>query len=134
MVGEFKPLEEIVVGREQGELAKFGKRGCIFLGKHVVGTGYETHMTNPVLMDVARPHEILIVGKRGSGKSYSGAVIAEEIMQQPEEIRNSLSVLMIDTMGIFWSMKNPNEPGLILLKEWGLQPKSFPNRNIVPMG
>ena len=70
------PLEPIVVGREPKELAKFGTKGTVYLGKHVVGTGFESHMTNPVQMDMARPHVVLIVGKRGSGKSYSAAVLA----------------------------------------------------------
>jgi len=128
------PLEEIVIGREPAELEKYGKRGTIFLGKHVVGTGFETHVANPVRMDVMQPHVMMIVGKRGSGKSYSGAVIAEEIMNLPEEIRNNLSVIMIDTMGIYWSMKEPNDQALLLLKEWGLQPAGFPTQNIVPVG
>ncbi len=128
------PVEEIVVGREPDDLAKYGKSGCAFIGKHIVGTGFEAHMTNPVLMDLSRPHCLLIVGKRGSGKSYTGAVIAEEIMNLPESIKQNLSVIMIDTMGIFWSMKNPNEPGLLLLSEWGIKPKGFNVRNIVPIG
>jgi len=128
------PVEEIVVGREPDDLAKYGKKGCIFIGKHVVGTGFEAHLTNPVLMDAARPHCLLIVGKRGSGKSYTGAVIAEEIMNLPDDIRMNIAVVMIDTMGIFWSMKNPNEPGLLLLADWGMKPKGFGVRNIVPLG
>lgn len=128
------PVEEIVIGREPADIEKYGKRGTVFLGKHTVGTGFETHMTNPVRMDVMRPHVMMIVGKRGSGKSYSGAVIAEEIMNLPEEDRNNLSVVMIDTMGIYWSMKEPNDPALLLLKDWGMQPKGFPSQNIVPAG
>jgi len=128
------PLEEIVIGREPAELEKRGKKGTIFLGKHVVGTGFEAHTANPVMMDVMQPHVMMIVGKRGTGKSYSAAVIAEEIMNLPEELRNNLSVIMIDTMGIYWSMKEPNDPALLLLKEWNMQPKGFPTRNIVPAG
>jgi DNA helicase HerA-like ATPase len=127
-------VEDIVVGREPEDLEKYGKKGCIFLGKHIVGKGYEHHLTNPVLMDVSRPHIVLIVGKRGSGKSYTSAVIAEEIMQLPDEIKENLSCLMIDTMGIFWSMKNPNDQDLLLLNEWGLKPKGFEVQNIVPIG
>ena len=74
-------VEDIIVGREPEDLHKYGKTGTIFLGKHVVGKGFEYHYTNPIMMDVVRPHVVLIVGKRGSGKSYSGAVIAEEIMK-----------------------------------------------------
>jgi hypothetical protein len=55
-------VEDIIVGRDPEDLKKYGKKGCIFLGKHVVGKGFEYHLTNPVLMDVLRPHVILIVG------------------------------------------------------------------------
>ena len=127
-------VEDIVVGREPDDLHKYGKTGTISLGKHVVGTGFETHLTNPILMDVSRPHVVLIVGRRGSGKSHSSAVIAEEIMLLPEEVKNNLSVLMIDTMGIFWSMKNPNEKDIGLLADWNLRPQAFPTKNVVPMG
>jgi hypothetical protein len=134
MRDDMPKVEEIVIGRDPVDLKKFGKAGCIYLGKHIVGRGLEAHLTSPVIMDVARPHCILICGKRGSGKSYTAAVIAEEIMKLPEEIRENLSVIMIDTMGIFWSMKNPNDPALLLLAEWDLKPESFAVQNIVPLG
>jgi len=127
-------MEDIVVGRDPEDIEKYGKKGCIFVGKHIVGKGYEHHLTNPVLMDVLRPHIVLIVGKRGSGKSYTSAVIAEEIMKLPDEIKENLSCLMIDTMGIFWSMKNPNDKDLLLLNDWGLKPRGFEIKNIVPVG
>lgn len=128
------PLEEIIIGREPDDIKKYGKRGCIFIGKHIVGSGFESHLTNPVLMDVARPHVVLIVGKRGTGKSYTGAVISEEIMNLPDDVRNNLSVVIFDTMDIFWSMKNMNERAYELLASWGLKPKGFPVRNIIPAG
>ena len=81
-------------------------------------------------MDMMRPHIILVNGKRGSGKSYTGAVLAEEIMGLEEELRKNLSCLLIDTMGIFWSMKTPNEKDLQLLRNWNLKPKGFDIMNI----
>ncbi|MEM5804271.1 MAG: ATP-binding protein [Candidatus Aenigmatarchaeota archaeon] len=128
------PLEPIIIGRDPEDIRKYGAKGTAFIGRHIVGTGFETHMTNPVRMDVMRPHVMLIVGKRGTGKSYSGAVIAEEIMNLPPAEKENLSVIMIDTMGIYWSMKEPNDPALILLKEWGMKPKGFDTQNIVPEG
>jgi len=128
------PIEEIVIGRDPDDLKKYGKKDCIFLGKHIVGKGYEYHLTNPILMDILRPHIILLCGKRGSGKSYTGAVIAEEIMELPDELKQNLTCLMIDTMGIFWSMKNPNEQDMMLLADWDLKPKGFHIQNIVPIG
>ena len=128
------PLEPIIIGRDPEDIEKYGKKGTAFIGKHIVGTGFETHMTNPVLMDMMRPHVMLIVGKRGTGKSYTGAVFAEEVMNLPPELKNNLSVIMIDTMGIYWSMKQPNDPALLLLKEWNMKPKGFDSQNIVPVG
>ena len=128
------PVEEIIVGRDPQDIAKYEKTGTMLIGKHVVGKGYESHLTNPVLMDALRPHIMLIVGKRGSGKSYTGAVIAEEIMGLPEDVRQNLSCLMIDTMGIYWSMKNPNEKDIEILSKWDLKPKTFTTNNIIPIG
>ncbi len=65
-------VERIIIGREPEDLKAYGDKGCIFLGKHVVGKGFDFHLTNPILMDVLRPHVILITGKRGSGKCLEG--------------------------------------------------------------
>ncbi len=111
-------LENIVVGRDQEDLKKFEERGTAFIGMHIVGEGEESKLTNSVLMDVTKPHVVLAVGKRGTGKSFTSAVIAEEIALLPKEIRDNLSVLMIDTMGIFWSMKSPNERARNILRDW----------------
>ena len=111
-------LENVIVGRDQEDLKKYGEDGTAFIGMHIVGEGEEAKLTNAVLMDVTKPHVVLCVGKRGQGKSYSAAVIAEEMALLPKEIRENLSVLMIDTMGIFWSIKNPNEKASSALKEW----------------
>ncbi|NIO44416.1 MAG: DUF87 domain-containing protein [Candidatus Aenigmarchaeota archaeon] len=127
-------VEDIVIGREPEDFVVYDKKATVFLGKHIVGKGFNYHLTNPILMDVLRPHVILIVGKRGSGKSYSSAVIAEEITKLPDNVRQNLSCLLIDTMGIFWSMKNPNDRQLMQLTEWGLKPKGFDVKIIIPLG
>lgn len=128
------PVEDIVIGRDPEDMEKYAKKGCVPIGKHVVGKGLDYNLTNPILMDVLRPHVILISGKRGSGKSYTSAVIAEEISKLPPDVRQSLSCLMIDTMGIFWSMKSPNDRQLMELADWGLKPQSFSIKNIIPIG
>ncbi|RLJ06945.1 MAG: hypothetical protein DRP12_03160 [Candidatus Aenigmatarchaeota archaeon] len=127
-------VEKIVIGRDREDIKKYGAEGTAFIGKHIVGKGEEAHLTNPIHMDVIRPHVVLVAGKRGTGKSYSAGVIAEEIAMLPKEIRENLSVIMIDTMGIYWSMKTPNEKDRELLKKWGLKPKGLPIRLYVPKG
>jgi len=118
-------MYEIVTGRTPKDREKFGTEGCGYIGKHIVGKGEDAHLTNKVLLDFLRPHVILVAGKRGSGKSYSGGVLAEEMAFLPKELSQNLSTVMIDTMGIYWSMKFPNEDQLVLLDEWGLKPKGL---------
>jgi DNA helicase HerA-like ATPase len=118
---------ETIVGRLKEDREKFGSKCAGYLGKHIVGTGEEAHLTTKVFIDLLRPHIILISGKRGFGKSYDAGVIAEEIALLPEEFRKNLAVVMIDTMGIFWSLKKPNEQQKSLLREWDLEPKGFEN-------
>lgn len=128
-------VEKIVIGKDWKDLKKFGERGTAYIGKHVVGKGEEAHLTNPMQMDLTRPHILLVCGKRGTGKSYTAGIVAEEIYNLPDEIRKNLSVLMIDTMGIYWSMKIPNEKDIDLLKQWGTKPQGLTNAKIfIPKG
>jgi len=51
----------------------------------------------------------------------------------PEEFRQNVAVVMVDTMGIFWSMKRPNDQQSELLRQWDLEPRGFDNvRVFVP--
>lgn len=59
---------DIVVGRLKEDFQKYGSEATAYLGKHIVGKGEEAHLTNKILMDLLRPHVILICGKRGAGK------------------------------------------------------------------
>ena len=80
-------LEKIVVGRNKEDLKKYGSEGTVYIGKHIVGKGEQMHFTNPIQMDVTRPHVVLVTGKRGSGKSYSAGVIAEEMAKLPKDVK-----------------------------------------------
>lgn len=114
---------DVVIGRGKKELLKLGKEGTIFIGKQYVKMGQVTSLSNPVYLDVASSHVVFIVGKRGSGKSYTMGAIAEGLADLPKEIKQNLSILLLDTMGIYWTMKYPNFQDTELVKSWGFQPK-----------
>ncbi len=76
----------------------------------------------------------MLSGKRGTGKSYSLGVFTEEMQNMQDETRKNLCSLIIDTQGIFWTMKRGNEKDLSLLSEWGMKPKGFNAYVYVPEG
>ncbi len=125
---------DVVVGRDESDKIRFGKDGLIYLGKSYVKMGNTSSLTNPILMDVARSHVVLVAGKRGSGKSYTLGVIAEELASLPDEVSQNLATLIFDTMGIFWTMTYANEKEKDLLKSWDIKAKKLPVRILVPEG
>jgi hypothetical protein len=125
---------EITLGRNKSDKKSFGDKGLVFLGKGYVKMGNYTSLSNKILMDVARSHVILVAGKRGSGKSYTLGVIAEELANLPKETSQNIASLIFDTMGIYWTMKYANEKDKPLLREWGLKSKNLPVKIFVPFG
>ncbi|MFH0961625.1 MAG: DUF87 domain-containing protein [archaeon] len=128
-------MREILIGRDEEDVKKFGFDATGFIGKHYVKTGDEINLSGEVYMDLSRPHVMLICGKRGTGKSYTLGVIAEEINFLPEKLKKQVAVLIFDLMGIFWTMKYPNMKDGAILKNWGLEGKALTDVNlIVPFG
>jgi hypothetical protein len=126
---------EIVLGREEKDKDKWGTAGSILLGKQYVKMGPVTTLSQPVYLDLNKAHVLFVCGKRGSGKSYCMGVIAEGIAELDPLYRNKLSVLMLDTMGIYWTMKYPNHQDEQLLKQWGFEGKAIDNvRIFTPSG
>ena len=80
-----------------------------------------------VYLDDSRSRAILICGKRGSGKSYSLGVVVEELL----ESGNTL-VIVVDPMGIYYPMTQPNHEQERLLWDWGLSPKGISTLLLVP--
>ncbi len=128
-------MPEIIIGRSKSDIEKYGNEGTVFVGKQYVKMGGTMSLANKILLDVVRPHVVLVSGKRGEGKSYTLAQIAEGVTSMPKEIRQNIAMLFLDTMGIFWTMKYPNYRDESLLNKWGLEPKSLDNVKLfVPGG
>jgi hypothetical protein len=125
---------EIILGREEAEREKFGILGTILLGKHYVQMGQTTALAQNIYLDLNKAHVVFVCGKRGSGKSYLLGVMAEGIATLPEEYRSKIAVVMLDTMGIYWTMKYPNNKDEPLLKEWGLEGQGIPVKIFTPAG
>ena len=127
-------MYDIIIGRSEKDREKYKKEGTIFLGKHYVKMGQTTSLSNKIYMDVTRSHVVFVCGKRGSGKSYTMGVIAEGMSDLPDEIKKNLAVVMLDTMGIYWTMKYSNDKETDLLKEWGLEGKELNVKIYTPAG
>lgn len=124
----------IIIGRNESDREKFGDKGLIYLGRSYVKMGAVSSLSNKLYMDIARSHVVLVAGKRGSGKSFSLGVIAEELSKLPPESANNIASLVFDTMGIFWTMKHKNEKDKPLLSQWNLDPENLPVKVFIPEG
>lgn len=80
-----------------------------------------------VYLDDSRSRAVLVCGKRGSGKSYSLGVVVEELL----ESGNTL-VIIVDPMGIYYPMAQPNHEQERLLWDWGLSSKGVSTLLLVP--
>jgi DNA helicase HerA-like ATPase len=78
-----------------------------------------------VYLDALHPHMIFICGKRGYGKSYTIGVILEELASLPDSIKQNLSIVVFDTLGIFWTTQFPSQENSELIRRWGRKPKGF---------
>ncbi len=125
---------DVIIGRNESDKKLFGKKGLAYIGKSYVTMGAYTSLSNPIFLDVARNHVIMIAGKRGSGKSYSIGTIAEALSDLNKEESQNIAPLIFDTMGIFWTMKYKNHKDAELLAEWGLKEKNVPVNVFAPFG
>jgi len=123
-------LEPITLGRRRKVIEKYGYRGMAYLGRVVLGKGDNIALGRSVLLDMAESHVILLMGKRGYGKSYTMGVLLEEFDRFPFTIRSRLSVIVIDTAGVFWTVKFPSKEQE-LLKEWRLKPHGIRSARIL---
>ena len=64
--------KKAVLGRELDEIEKYGERGTAYIGKVVMSSGERPVLGRKILVDIAKPHLVLICGKRGGGKCLDG--------------------------------------------------------------
>jgi hypothetical protein len=53
---------------------------------------------------------------------------------QQSDVSENISTIMIDPMGIFWSMKRPNERDVSMLDKWDMKPEAFDAQVYIPKG
>ncbi|MFC1722663.1 ATP-binding protein [Nanoarchaeota archaeon] len=116
---------DIIVGRLKDDVKKLGKKGTILVGKAYVKMGRITSLSNNIFLDVAGAHVMFICGKRGGGKSYTMGVIAEGMSELEEDVKQNLSFIFLDTMGVYWTMKYPNKQDELLIEKWGMKAKGL---------
>jgi len=124
-----------VLGRDLNDLDKYGSQGAAYIGKVVMSSGERPVLGRKVLVDVSRPHLMLICGKRGGGKSYTLAVIMEEMARLDPAIKARVATVTIDTVGIFWGLKLPaGSADAAELNAWELGAQKTDVKVLVPKG
>jgi len=127
-------LKAIILGRSKSAHEQFRSSGTLEIGAVCEKQSQEeSFLGTRVLLDAQFPHVMFICGKRGSGKSYTLGVIAEELARSTADI----GTVIVDPIGIFWSMRLPNrsEKEREKLGLWGLKAKGFKNIQVLtPIG
>jgi len=127
-------VNNIIIGRDEKDRQEYGDKGTIFIGKHYKKMAHTSSLSNDVFMVVTKSHVVFVCGKRGGGKSYTLGVIAEGISDLPPEIKRNISIVLLDTMGVYWTMKYPNKQDKELLESWNVEPKGLDVKIFTPVG
>ena len=85
----------VVIGRAEGEREK----PAAHLGSYRALDGSQG---TDIALDVDSPHAVLVVGKRGYGKSYTLGVLCEELARS-----RGVAPVVIDPMGAFSTLAEP---------------------------
>jgi DNA helicase HerA-like ATPase len=93
----------------------------------MLNIGKDLKSDEMVYLDDSRSRAVLVCGKRGSGKSYTLGVIVEELRDASD-----ILTVIIDPMGIYYPMAQPNQEQERLLWEWGLSAKGMTILLLVP--
>ncbi|MHA2396404.1 MAG: ATP-binding protein, partial [Candidatus Thorarchaeota archaeon] len=117
----------VVLGRSDSFHRKHYTAGLGTIGG--VAEGSDDILTSlmgmPVNLDLMSPHVMFVAGKRGSGKSYTLGIIAEELALAMERKEIEVAAVVVDTVDVFRQMVDPNDEQADLLKKWNLEAKGF---------
>jgi hypothetical protein len=119
------------ISKQQYILGGNGEDALLYMGRYLAR---DRSSGSHVSLNVNKPHAVFIAGKRGYGKSYTMAVFMEGLMMLPHEIKKGVSSVVIDTMGIFWTLKMANKLQDEQISKWGLEPAAFDIDVFVPSG
>jgi hypothetical protein len=124
----------VILGRSETFHRKYSAGGLGMLG--AISESSDDILTTllgmPVNLDLMQPHVMLVAGKRGSGKSYTLGIIAEELALAMERQEIEVAAVVIDTVDVFRQTIDPNLDQEDLLKKWGLEAKGFPAAVYIP--
>ena len=124
----------VVLGRSDSFHRKYQAGGLGMIGG--VAEASDDVLTSllgmPVNLDLMSPHVMLVAGKRGSGKSYTLGIIAEELALAMERKEIEVAAIMVDTVDVFRQMVDPNDDQIDLLKKWGYEARGFPVNVYIP--
>ncbi len=132
----YTPLKDAVVLGKKFKVKKgVGCKGALFIGR-VAEKGMKTSDVGEmeeiygksVVINAGFPYVVFICGHRGSGKSYTMGVLAEELARS----NLGIGIIVIDPLGVFYSMKHCNveKKEIEILEKWGMRPKGYPNTKV----
>jgi hypothetical protein len=110
----------VVLGRSESFHRKYRAVGTGLIGG-VTETSDDvltSLMGMPVRLDLMSPHVLFVAGKRGSGKSYTLGIIAEELALAMERREIEVAAVVVDTVDVFRQMVDKNDDQTDLLKKW----------------
>jgi DNA helicase HerA-like ATPase len=93
----------------------------------MLNLGKDVKNNDLTYLESNRSRAVLVCGKRGSGKSYTMGVLAEELTEDGNTL-----VIIIDPMGIYYPMTQPNYEQERMLWDWGLNPKGLSTLILTP--
>ena len=85
-----------------------------------IGRKINGELSDWAVIDPTRPQVIVILGKRGAGKTFTTSVIIEELLLS----EHNLSVIVFDPVSVYFGLKEPSDwsPDM---KDFGVEPLGF---------